>query len=104
MEPILLSEEELENLLENQGEYGFSCTADRRVWSGQRVWPGDSAGLGGGSNIAGQFPALDLIVEQMLKARPEGGRFYIGDGGVYMAHNREEIVEIVITPANTELG
>ncbi len=71
----------------------FSCNGRGEVWpfatyshtsESERV------------QLKGVFPVLDLIVERLLLAKSDGGRFHINDQGVFLAHSRDQIAEFEI--------
>ena len=59
----------------------FSCNPRREVWPFQGYGytePKDRV------HLESKFDLLDHIVEAVLEERPEGGRFFIDDDGVYV--------------------
>ena len=58
----------------------------------QKVWPFRSYGYTGPvTDIQGEIPRLDEIVEWVLEMRPEGGRFFINDEGVFIKPEDDDI-------------
>jgi hypothetical protein len=47
----------------------------------------------------GQIPLLDSIVAEVLKKRPDGGRFFLNDDGVFIPDSNEPIAVFQIVPA-----
>ena len=47
-------------------------------------------------DLQGRLALLDEIVTDVLRERPNGGRFHVDDTGVILAANRRRITEFVI--------
>lgn len=69
----------------------FSCNMYRQVWPFNAYGYTDETRR---MYLEGHIPLLDQIVEMVLLERSEGGRFFIGDEGVFLRPD-EELILIV---------
>ena len=73
----------------------FSCNRQREVWLFVvygHTPPEDRQYL-----EQGDYPVLYKIVERFLIYRPKGGRFHIGNEGVFLAKTNEQIYQFMFT-------
>ena len=69
----------------------FSCNWKREVWP---VTRSGFTPVGEREHLEGVFPALDEIVRHVLDAQRRGGRFRIGDDGVFLASDGREVLRL----------